>query len=286
MCRSETLLEVLSYLPLRSRVNLSSTCKQLHSLTFNSPTLWRNILFPNDDHTITDEVVANLVPKIIRCDAVKVLTLDGVSLTELGILELLDHFGHSIEHLELSFHHNSSLAMEEQLIERLSRHLEIFVLALGLQQKFDNIPPTFGEYRDNDTGYFRQTYHLLDGYPKIDVNDFVRHFETHGLPTQLDDPPLPQLISVRILSNEPEAYTNNIKKLRVLLAYLAGQDLAKVATIRPPVPPPVPTPVSTPTWTAPHPHYLETTLRPVEARSENTRKYVIDAASPCMPPHF
>ncbi|RUS22603.1 hypothetical protein BC937DRAFT_88283 [Endogone sp. FLAS-F59071] len=261
MLSAETLLEILSYLPLRSRVNLSSTCRQLHNLTYNSPRLWKDILFPKNDYKITDEVVASLVPKIVRCDAVKELKLDGLSLTESGVLELLDHFGHSIEHLELSFNHDTSLVMEKQLISRFSAHLEVFVLTLGLHQKFDNMPPTFMEYRENDASYLHQTHHLLYGYPKVNVEDFVRHFSAHGLPTQLDDPPLPQLRTVRILSDEVTLYTDQIKRLRVLLAYLAGQDLAKDVTLR--------TPVTIPEMTMSHSYHPTTTAGAIETRFEN-----------------
>ncbi|RUS31439.1 hypothetical protein BC938DRAFT_477797 [Jimgerdemannia flammicorona] len=225
---AETLIQVMSYLPLRARVNLSSTCKQLNHLTYNSPNLWRNILFPKGDPKINDAVVATLVRRITRCDAVKELRLDGVGVSEQGVLLLLDHFGHSVEHLDLSFHFDPFLLPHEQPVARFAMHLKIFSLTLGYHQKFDNMPPTFKEYSDNNLDFFNQTHHFHDRFLRTDMDSFVSYFEHYGLPTQLDDPPLPRLTSIRIVSHVPDGSTvHYLKKLRVLIAYLSGYDLAR-----------------------------------------------------------
>lgn len=230
----ETLIQILSYLPLREKVKLSSTCRQINHLTYSSPNIWANILFPKDDPKITDAVVETLVRKITRCDAVKGLRLDGVAVTEYGIFSLLDHFGHSLEHLELSFHWDASATLQEQPIARFAQHLEIFGLTMGHHQKFDNMPPTFKQYSNNNSDYFDQTHYLRDNLLRTDMDTFSKYFMRHGLPTLLDDPPLPHLTSVRILSHEPGRSTiDYIKKLRVLIVYLSGHDLAKGTDICP-----------------------------------------------------
>ncbi|KAI9318013.1 hypothetical protein BX666DRAFT_2134485 [Dichotomocladium elegans] len=220
---SKVLEDIIFYLNLEDVVELCSVNADLKDRLCQG--VWRrDLLFPAEDRSVTDDFVKRLVRRIPRSYAVLEMRLVNLPLSWQGLLLLFDHFGHSVERIHLT----ASAAT----LAALARHLSVFAANLALLQHENKIPITFREYCVDYTN-------LVAAGRSLDrwlADDIV-----------LDDPPFERLEELTIVtldsplssaldhadnssggSGGSSSNSSNHRQIYSMADFLAGRRLSKI----------------------------------------------------------
>lgn len=223
----KVIIRVTRYLELRDIIELGKAHKKLCHCIYAQPSVWtKDILFPINDPSITDQFIKQTITKITRNYGILDIRMVNLPLTWFGYFLIFDQFAHSLTSITIQSDH--------QLFMQLCYHLTRFATDLAILQQDNKIPCTFREY-------------ALDQPSSKNMN------KLEPIPTtlhyiKLDDPPFERLAHISIVTTTTTTTTTKtainaepkdqeiIYRLESLFSFLAGQSIHPTKRSRSPSP--------------------------------------------------
>ncbi|RCH93033.1 hypothetical protein CU097_008133 [Rhizopus azygosporus] len=129
----KVIIRVTRYLELRDIIELGKAHKKLCHCIYAQPSVWtKDILFPINDPSITDQFIKQTITKITRNYGILDIRMVNLPLTWFGYFLIFDQFAHSLTSITIQSDH--------QLFMQLCYHLTRFATDLAILQQDNKIP--------------------------------------------------------------------------------------------------------------------------------------------------
>jgi hypothetical protein len=205
ICLPEKIItKIAQYLELKDIIELGNAHIKLSQCIYTQPAIWtKEILFPINNSSITDQFIKQIIPKITRHYGILEIQMVNLPLTWFGYFLIFDQFAHSL----------TSIRIQSDQIFMLLHHLTRFATHLATLQQDNQIPCTFREYAFEADQ--REVTVVIEPLPKILMQ------------IRLDDPPFERLNHISITSQNTQQQ-DMVDQLNTIFSFLAGMSIYRL----------------------------------------------------------